>query len=156
MKRDAGFTLLEVLLTMGVLAVITLSIATGIGTGHTASRRLEREVVLLSRAQEMLEQLRAIPFGSATDPAATAGELTEFFDEDGDYGSVTLKKIEAFGTPQFENAGFPVPGLWRVIIDADLNGDGDVTDADEGRADLVRILILHEGRLLARSVRYGG
>ena len=154
MSGERGFTLVEVLMALGVLAFVTLSIATGIGAGHASTRALETEVVLLSHGQELLERGLAIPFGKASDGPASAAELTEFFDGDNDYGTMTLHKLAAFGPAEFEPAAFPVAGRWRVVVDADLDGDGDTDDPDEGRNDLLRIVVTHEGRVLARSVRF--
>lgn len=152
--REKGFTLLEVLITMGVLAFVTLSIATGIGAGHHATKHLEEEVALVSRGQELLDRLLVIQFGTDADPAATGAELTELFDADDNFGSITLHKLRAFGPVEFETPGFPVRGRWRIVIDTDLNGDGDTADPEEGREDLLRITISHDGRLMARSVRF--
>jgi len=152
--RERGFTLVEVLMALGVLAFVTLSIATGIGTSHGTTKALEDEVLLLSRGQELLERTLAIPYGQPTDPAASGAELNEFFDQDDEFGAITLHKLSNFGPAEFEPAGFPVPGRWRVVVDADLNGDGDTDDAEEGRTDLLRIVVTHEGRLIARTVRY--
>jgi len=152
--NERGFTFVEIMLTIGVLAFVTLSIATGIGAGHRATRALEDEVVLVSRGQELLEQLLAVPFGQNTDGTATGAELSEMFDGDDEFGSISLHKLAAFGPAEFATAGFPVQGTWRVVVDSDLNGDGDTDDTDEGRTDLFRIVVTHEGRLIARTVRY--
>lgn len=151
---NRGFTLVEVLIAMGVLAFVTLSIATGIGAGHHATKALEEEVALVGRGQELLERLLAIPFGVASEGAASGAELNELLDADDDFGTATVHKLMAFGVPEFETPAFPVPGRWRIVIDTDLNGDGDLDDPEEGRSDLLRIQILHEGRLLARTVRF--
>jgi prepilin-type N-terminal cleavage/methylation domain-containing protein len=152
--NERGFSLLEVLMTLGVLAFVSLSIATGIGTSHRTTRALEEEVVLLSRGQELLERLLAIPFGVPSGGTASGGELSEVFDDDDEFGSITLHRLKNFGPAEFEPAGFPVHGRWRVLVDADLNGDGDEDDPDEGRADLLRIVVTHDGRMLARTVRF--
>ena len=149
-----GFSLVEVLMSLGVLAFVTLSIATGVGTGHSTTKALEEEVALVSRGQEYLERLLAVPFGRSSDPVATAPELTEMFDDDANFGSMTLHKLRRFGPVEFEAAAFPVRGVWRVVVDQDLNGDGDLSDPDEGRADLMRIEISHRGRVVARTERF--
>ncbi len=154
MRARAGFALVEVLITLGILGFVTMSIATGVGAGHRATAAIEREALLHARGQEYLERLLAIPFGRPADGAATGAQLSEVFDDDGDFGSVTLHRLRLFGPALFEPASFPVAGRFTVAVDGDLDGDGVVAGPDEGRNDLLRISVMHEGRLLARTVRF--
>lgn len=149
-----GFSLVEILMTLAVLAIASLAIATGIGAGHGATRALEADVVVASRAQELLERLVAVPFGTDGDASATGPELTELFDDDDEFGSATLHKLAKFGPAVFEPADFPVPGSWRVVVDRDLNGDGDTADEDEDRDDLLRLAVFHDERLVAQTIRF--
>jgi len=148
-----GFTLLEVLFAMTILAVVAFGLVSGVGAGHATAKRLEEETVLFSRGQELVEGMLAVEFGQSSDSAATAPELTECFDGDDDLGAMTLHKLRKFGPAQFEPAAFPVRGRFTVIVSDDLNGDGDTDDPDEGQENLLRIEVSDEGRLLARTIR---
>jgi len=154
MKGSRAFSLVEILVTLAVLAVTTLAIATGIGAGHSATRALEADVVVRSRGQELLERLVAVPFGTDGDASATGPQLSELFDDDDDFGSATLHSLAQFGPAVFEPADFPVPGAWRVVVGRDLDGDGDADDEDEDRDDLLRIAVFHDGVLVAQTIRF--
>jgi prepilin-type N-terminal cleavage/methylation domain-containing protein len=152
--RERGFTLVELMFVLGVLAFVSLGLATGVTTGHRTTQALEQQSLLVHQAQSYLERLFVLPFGAQTANAATGDQLTELFDEDDDYGTATLHSLRVFGAAEFQPEDFPVPGLFRVVVDADANGDGDTTDPFEGRADLLRIAVFHEGRLLAETLRF--
>jgi prepilin-type N-terminal cleavage/methylation domain-containing protein len=153
--NQRGFSLIEVLFTLGAIAVLSLGVASGVVTGHKATRVLEDEALVSARAAEFQERLLAIPFGTADDEAASGSQLDELFDEDDVFGTATLHAVRAFGTAQFEVANFPVDGKWRIVVDNDLNGDGTIdTTQDEGRADLLRIAVFFDGRNVAQVLRF--
>lgn len=149
-----GFALVEVMLTIGVLAVVTLAMATGIGAGHRASSALETEVLIAGRGQALVETLAALPFGDDGDGAASSAELSELFDGDDDFGTITLTKLEQTGPVEFDPAAFSVPGRWRVTVTADLDLDGSFAGDDEDRRDLFRLDVAFDGRPIAHTLRY--
>ena len=154
MTGTRGFSLVEVVIATATLALVGLGVASGVVTGHQSTQTLERGAHLANKALDFQERLLAIPFGSPEDPPATGAELDELLDDDDVLGTISLHKLRAFGPAEFELAGFPVPGRWQVVVDADLNGDGAIDAAlEEGRDDLLRIAIFHDGRLVARTAR---
>ena len=52
---------------------------------------------------------------------------------------------------------FGEEGQWEIIVDRDLNGDGDLTDpmelATAATQDLLRVEIRFNGRRLLRTIR---
>lgn len=124
MRREQGFTLLETILATGVLAVVFLGLAAMMGLGAAHTRTVELEALLLSKAQELADQVRAVPFGKATDPIPGTAAVKEVFDADPQPGSVTLLALERAGgnflfstaDPDLFPDGFPVPGVFRVRL----------------------------------------
>jgi prepilin-type N-terminal cleavage/methylation domain-containing protein len=152
--RGRGFSLLEVLFALAAIALLALGVAGGVVTGQQASRTLEDQARLENTAFDFQERLMAIPFGSLSDSPASGAELDELFDDDDVLGTVTLHKLAAFGPAEFTLAGSGLAGQWRIVVDADLNGDGTIdATLEEGRDDLLRIAVFYEGRLLARTAR---
>lgn len=153
-----GFSLVEVLLAAAVLAVAAMAVASGSATAHVAERTLDRQTLAEARGQAYLERLMAVPFGSAADGPADAAELSEVFDEDDLLGTVTLHELRAFGPAEFTVPASATPGRWRVVVSDDLDADGDVDAADasqaEGRADVLRISVFHDDRLVAQTIRF--
>jgi len=151
---ERGFSVVEIMFTMAILATVCLGLATGVTSGHRTSVALDRESRLLHQAHGYLERLFTLPFGDPASEAATSLELTELFDEDDDFGTASLHGLRAFGAVEFEPSDFSVPGLFRIVVDADTNADGDTDDGFEGRADLLRIAVFHDGRLIAQTLRF--
>lgn len=152
--KDRGFTLVEILFSLAILATVCLGLATGVTTGHRSAAALDRESRLVQQAQGYLERLFTVPFGAAAALPATGAELTELFDEDDDFGTATLHGLRAFGPIEFEPAEFPFRGMFRIVVAGDLNGDGDTADPFEGRADILRLAVFFEDRLLAETLRF--
>ena len=154
--RKGGFSLIEVMLVASMMMTVLTTIGVGLRAGHESRRELERRAQLTLVASEMLDRLFRIGFGTQGEAAANADQLDELFDGDEALGSATLASLRVpSGTVGhvFEIADFPWGGQFQVRVDADLNGDGDETDAREGRPDLLRINILWNGVLLLESVR---
>ncbi len=155
-RRQRGFSLLEVMLVSSMMCTVLTTIGVGMRAGHASKREMERRAQLTIVAGELLDRLFRISYGTSTPSAASNAQLTELFDADSDLGTATLGGLRtAAGATgyQFEIDDFPWGGRFEVRVDADLNGDGDESDAREGRADLLRINILWDGTLILESLR---
>jgi type IV pilus assembly protein PilV len=74
MRKECGFSLLEVLLAISILAVAILAIASMFPTGYTTVHRSGVDTVAVTLAQQRLEWLRNQAYLSA---ALAAGTTTE-------------------------------------------------------------------------------
>jgi hypothetical protein len=107
-------------------------------------------------ATEFVSRLRRIPFGAASDLAASSAQLTDLFDDDDDLGSVSLSQLvhPPLGSGHmFTMATKDISGTWSIRVTRDLNGDGDLLDERENRSDLVRITIYFENRRILDTIR---
>lgn len=154
MKRIRGFNLIELAVVTGVLAIVSLSLASGVGTSARGARSLDNRSREEQQGQMYLERLSALPFGAFNSAAASDGDLTELFDSDEVFGLATLHSLRNFGTAKFTVQNAHLPGQWQVIIDRDLNGDGDEDDSAEGRNDLLRCAVYYDDRLLDQVIRF--
>ena len=146
--------MVEMAIVGGVLAIVSLSLASGVGTSARGARTLDTRSREEQQGQMYLERLSALPFGASNAAAASAGDLSELFDPDEIFGLATLHSLRAFGAAEFTVQNARLPGRWRVLVDRDLNGDGDEADPQEGRNDLLRCAVFYDGRLLDQVVRF--
>lgn len=156
LASEVGFTILEIVVVLGVLVILSLGVAAGTLSGHHASRAQRQRSLVNEHAQDYLERCFAIPFGSPSAPKATGVQLTRLFDEDPILGTATLQNLRAFGSIEFIPAsapGVPTDGRWRILVSHDLNLDGDTDDEDEGRADLLLVRVEFDGALIAEALR---
>jgi hypothetical protein len=154
--RAGGFTLVQAVVVVAMMAAILSTIGVGLRAGHVANRENQRKEQLTRVGSEVMERLFKIPFGATTDEPATAAQLNELFDGDDDLGTATLCSLRvAAGRPglHFQLEEFPFGGEFEVRVDHDLDGDGRITGAREGGGDLFRIVILHDGTPILESIR---
>jgi len=158
-REERGFSLVELMLSLS-LVVLTLillqsTLFSAIRTRVATAEQDHRNAL----AYDFVQRLTAIPFGKAGDPPATPAQLSEFFDDDQDLGTVVLKNLE---TPagsdghSFTTTLEGVTTLWRIAVTADLDGDGLTTGFREGRPDLLMIEVYAEDRLMFRTERAAG
>lgn len=141
-RARAGFTLIEMTITITLMVTIFSALAIGVRAGHVANAEIERRVALALQADDVMDRLFRIDFGQATDGAATAAQLSALFDDDEDLGTCTLTNLRVYSGAKgykFSLANFPYPGQFEVRVSSDLNGDGDELDANEGGTDVFRI-----------------
>ena len=141
--RDRGFTLVELAASMTLAMVMLIALHTTLRSSVSARKDAEQQHRIDTMAANWLMRLREINFGKTTDPAPGAPALDELFDDDEDYGAITLMQLRPDVT--FTTAAGGVVGTWRIQVSDDLNGDGDNTDSREGRPDLLRIVITFNG-----------
>lgn len=133
---ESGLTLLEVLFG---LTLFTLSIAVvgmGLHAAHLSTRQMQEELLVQGQAQDLVDILRTVPFGTPTDASVSGAQLSEVFDGDEDPGTVTLYQLsrwpEGDGGWIFSVPGFPLDGEWRIQVDHDIHGDGIIGDPSVG------------------------
>ncbi len=102
--NERGFTFVEIMFALAILATVCLGLATGVTSGHRTSEALDRESRLIHQAHGYMERLFSLPFGNPAASAATGAELTELFDEDDEFGTATLHGLRRFGAVEFEPA----------------------------------------------------
>lgn len=154
MRCARGFNLIELALVSAVLAVVSMSLASGVGVSASATRTLDDRSRVDQQGQMYLERLNAIPFGDNVVSAASAGDVSELFDADELFGVATLHSLREFGPIEFALTDMAMPGSWRIVVERDLNGDGDMGDSEEGRYDLLRCAVSYEGRLVGELIRF--
>jgi Tfp pilus assembly protein PilE len=141
-RATAGFTLIEMTITLTLMVTIFSALAVGVRAGHVANAEIERRVALAVQADDIMDRLFRIDFGQASDGAATAAQLSALFDDDEDLGTCTLTNLRVYSGAKgytFSLANFPYPGQFEVRVSTDLNGDGDETDPNEGTSEVFRI-----------------
>ena len=152
--NERGFTLVEIVMAAGILAVVALSLVSGAVTSQSAAQTLDRGSLVYTRAEGYLERIMAIPFGAPSDGTATSSELSELFDDDDLLGTASVHKLRNFGAAEFTTPSVGTPGLWRVLVSDDLDGDGDADTEVEGRNDLFRITVYYDGRPVTEVLRF--
>ncbi|RMF95719.1 MAG: prepilin-type N-terminal cleavage/methylation domain-containing protein [Candidatus Schekmanbacteria bacterium] len=78
MKKKSGFTLLESLLSITILAIVALSISYAFSMGFKSSDEARKEMEKLSYARGMMEVINAVDFSnltSGTDTVSIQGEV---------------------------------------------------------------------------------
>jgi hypothetical protein len=152
----AGFTLIEMTLVGALMVAIFSTFVLGLRAGHAANREIERSNAITLVADDIMDRLFRINYGQVTDGAASAAQLTALFDDNEDLGTASLMSLKVFAGAvgyQFKLGNFPWPGTFEVRVTADLNGDGDELDANEGTANILRIDILFDGKRYLSAMR---
>jgi len=155
-RPDAGFSLVECMVTFTLLVGILSAVVTGIRSGHEAAEEIRRRREVTLQASDFLDRMTRINYGAAADPAPAGAALTELFDDDDVLGGITLVSMRhAPGAAgySFQMANFRYGGTWEVRVTADLNGDGDEADDAEGLTQILRVDILYAGRAVLTTLR---
>jgi len=172
----AGFSSVEAVLVMAVLAMATLSMSHTMLGSRQSMQHLREDSLIRDQAHTLLSRLQSIPFGSNAGPVS-ALQVASLVSLENDFMgspigqpdpsniqqiysgvSVSLRDLEGVSPITWEYAingddYFVRGGTWSIIIDRDLNGDGDLLDPFEGQDDLLRIELRHDGRSILRSIR---
>jgi len=125
-----GFTLVEVMITMAVLAVALGGFSMAVLSTQRSSLQMRERDMVRMQGMKYMERLLRLPYGTTGDPAATADQVAEIFDDDAVVtggSALTLKSLEtAVGSPgwRFRIEGFETRGVWEVEVDTDLDGNG--------------------------------
>jgi Tfp pilus assembly protein PilV len=125
-RREAGFTVLEAAVSMGVLAVSLLSLWGTVVYCSRSNVAAEQKKRAMNAAQAKLEELKAFPFStliSEFGPSGSTGNKFPVLQLDDDQ-TVAEGQI-TFYVNETDTASDSVMGL-----PMDLNGDGDTLDTD--------------------------
>jgi len=163
-RHEQGLTLVEVMISMAVLATAAMGVAMTMMTGVSANRTYQMNTMVLARAQHYVETLNNLQFGDDTDAALSAptnpdDPLANTFNPESELGTnpPTLSTIarsidnmqgdwlDLDTIPGFPEAGIPGDFLIRVSnnVQATLNypvevdierSPGDGVHYDDGSA----------------------
>jgi type II secretory pathway pseudopilin PulG len=156
MKTERGLTLVEIMLSMSVLATSALGVAMSMMTGIAANRTYQMNTMVLARAQHYVETLNNLQFGDNADPVLVAPNdpndpLAVIFNPDVQLGAnppslsqiaqtIDLMANDMFDTDtvaDFPEGGLPGDFLIRVSnnVLAELDYPADVDGDDDGIPD---------------------
>lgn len=155
-ERTAGFSLVETMITLVLAVLVVYSVHSTLQTTLSGQVAANQLYATQRMANDLMARLRAISFGTVTDPPASALALDELFDDDEDFGPITLHQLAvAPSAPgySFRTNMQGVVGTWRVKVDRDLDGNGDTDGPREGRDDVFRIAIFFDEALVLSTLR---
>ena len=168
-KSQAGFSLIEVLLTFSILAVATTALGLVELSNSQRTQDLKRRDIAFGRGQAIMERILRVPFGSPDAAAASSLQLDILFGSDEDVRQVSLTQLQqrdlngdgVVDDPRikFTLEGVEDHGEWMIFIDNDLDGNGliepviDTVETREGRSDLLRIEIRRNGKTVLKTLR---
>ena len=183
-RGEAGFSAIEAILILALLATTTLGITESILSSQQGLRHIEDDSVLFDQAQTVMNRLSAISFGTGSEGAADPWDLVNLITVENNLrgsanshgimsspgliqslftgSNATLTQLAPISPMEWEysvngDTYFGPPGRWSLVVDRDLNGDGDLLDpmevATAGSADLFRIEIRFEGRRILKTIR---
>lgn len=154
--RAAGFTLVELVAALTLSIVLLYALHSTLQSSIATRLKSEQVYHANQLAETFVQRLRQVPFGRPTDAPATGGQLSGLFASTPSLGTTTLHQVKvAADQPghSFVVAGNGTSGTFRVKVSSDLDGDGTITGAREGRDDLMRVEIWFNDRLLAATLR---
>lgn len=143
-SEERGLTLIEVTISMVVIAVSAVGLAASLMGGMAANRVYQENTILVSRSQHYLETLFNLQFGTSADAAATQNQLDAVFAAAGELGAnppslIALAKAcdaQPGDLYRFTPANLGLPGDFLIYVTnnataeieysaaVDANGDG--------------------------------
>jgi len=168
-NSQAGFSLIEVVLTFSILAVATTALGLVELSNSQRTQDLKRRDIAFGRGQAIMERILRVPFGAPGATSATSTQLDILFGSDEDVRQVSLTQLQqrdlngdgVVDDPRikFVLEGVEDHGEWMILIDNDLDGNGliepviDTVETREGRSDLLRIEIRRNGKTVLKTLR---
>lgn len=168
-SAQAGFTLIEVILTFSILAVATMALGLVEVSNARRQKFLKARDIAFARGQAIMERILRMPFGTPGAAGLSDIQYDALFGTDADVRTMSLtqiqqKDLDDDGTVdeqpiRFKLEGVEDAGIWTVFVDSDLDGNGlieplvDAVETREGRTDLLRIEIRRNGRTVLRTIR---
>lgn len=153
---EHGFSLVETMITLVLAVLVVYSVHSTLRTTLTGQVAANEMHAIQRMADDLLMRLRTIGFGTDTDPPVSGLALDELFDDDEDFGPITLHQLVVGPTDggyTFRVNSNGLVGTWRIKVDRDLDGDGDTDGPREGRRDLLHIAIFFDDRLVLSTLR---
>lgn len=161
LRRSRGLSLIEVAVSMAVLAVAAFGVAASMMTSIAGTRRYQMNTIVVARAQHYLETLYNLQLGTSGDDAATDDELDLVFSGNPELGEAppSLMAIaraiddEADDVYEFEPPNLGFTGTFQVRVSnnvrhtldlnssIDSNGDGA---ADDGAYTMAETEVLEQ------------
>ncbi|MHC4817208.1 MAG: type IV pilus modification PilV family protein, partial [Planctomycetota bacterium] len=168
-NSQAGFSLIEVVLTFSILAVATTALGLVELSNSQRTQDLKRRDIAFGRGQAIMERILRVPFGAPGATPATSTQLDILFGSDEDVRQVSLTQLQqrdlnsdgVVDDPRikFVLEGVEDHGEWMIFIDNDLDGNGkiepviDTVETREGRSDLLRIEIRRNCKTVLKTLR---
>jgi prepilin-type N-terminal cleavage/methylation domain-containing protein len=115
--RQRGFSLIELLIGMSIMAVSLLAIATMFSTGYSDVAAGGRTTMATTAARQLLEDIRTLPFDRITDLDALNTD-----------NAATLVAADA-GLDPGRTMARNIARKWRYALAGDLTGWGGAPDA---------------------------
>lgn len=166
---QAGFTLIEVMLTFSILAIATTALGLVELSNAQRKQHLKARDIAFARGQAIMERVLRMPFGTPGAAELTNVQYDALFGTDADVRSMSLTQIQQRDNDsdgvvddkpiRFKLDGVEDAGVWEVFVDSDLDGNGkieptiDGVETREGRTDLLRIEIRRDDRIVLRTIR---
>ena len=131
--RDRGFTLIEIMISVAVFAILILGLGQTVLVGQRAANDSKRQAVILLACQQVLEQIHG-------------KSVEELLAEDGSTFNIRMGSTDA----ALESGGV-------INVDKDLNGDGTLQTGslyreDRTENDLVRVRISFKGETVIEKI----
>ena len=148
-RTQAGFSLIEVVLTFAIMAVATTALGLVEISNARRTQDLKARDIGFARAQAFMERIQRMPFGTPNPPASsevaapsnlrmTAAQFDLLFGSEEDVSQLALTQLERLGhyavgtnqwqitepALQFNLAGCEDAGEWQIFVDQDLDGNG--------------------------------
>lgn len=180
-RRSSGTSLVDVVISMGVLVVTAGGLAVSVLSTQKSSAKMAQRDMIRTQALRYVERLLGVPYGVDAAAAATATEAADFFDDDASMPAGI--SLMALRTPlngagwRFGVSGFEAKGVWEVEVNNDLDGNGTLTGVrgtltpttggtetagdgsstvtmlSEGRTTLMRIEVFFNGVSVLKTFR---
>ena len=113
-RSDAGFTLVEVVVVLGILGVLIATVLPGMVAGIRAGDLARTNTQARGLAQAELERMRNLPFHLAFDAGEFIDVLDHYFpDREKPEGSVSCGSAERWTVPEENWSGYVEPGDTR-------------------------------------------
>ncbi len=155
--RRGGFSLIELMMAIGILLVSSLAVGFALHAGMRTTREIREEQVLQATAQTFIDRIVRQNYGQTYDPDPTGSQVSAIFDAGSPPGDITVQQLTRWpagdGGWKFTLANYPVVGEWRVVVGQDLDGNGAVSGTLEEGQRVLAIRVFFEGALILETSR---